>query len=200
MSRSSNRFLLLLVSSGLASLVLAVTPAAAQAPSRLDLEVGPGYSIGTGLEDPAPDLGTMSLGATMWLSRTWGVALVRVASYGDDLYDEPFDSGSAITRGTTELRYVRLTARHRRTVGEKWGLVLGAGIVARASFRDVSDLRSASGLVRFEGPEIRWGGLSAEIYVDRSLLRHLSLRAGLSLDTGTETTVFLPAVVAVVRF
>jgi hypothetical protein len=170
-----------------------------QSSSTIDVELGLGFAAGGGLENPAPSLPTLSLGAGFWLTERWGLAVAHVRSYGEDLSDPPVDSTDRVFAGAEELRYTRAVGRYRRDVGAAGDIVLGFGLVLGASFVDIVFLKTPIGLQRLR-PTTKWGGFTVEGYFQRAILGHLGVRAGGTLDTGTETTVFQPVVLGIVTF
>jgi hypothetical protein len=164
-----------------------------------EIEAGVGYSLGGGAEDPAPTIGTLTVGGTLWLTRSWGLSVAYVASYGSDLDDAPVESGDRVFEGLGDLRYLRTVLRHRRALTGAWMLDIGAGLVTGGSFDRLVLLRVPGGSVRADA-RVTWGGFAGEVYVRRSLGDHLALRAGATVESNFETTVFQPVVLGVVAF
>jgi len=138
------------------------------------------------------------LGAGLWLSNHWGLAVVHVRSFGEDRLNPPIDGRDRLFAGKEALRYTRAVARYRASVGPG-DLVAGAGVVLGASYVYLDYLKTPSGLQRLK-PRTSWGGIGLEVYFDRRLLQHVHLRVGATLDTGTETTVVQPALLGVFTF
>lgn len=181
--------------------VLLVIPPVVLAQSRptVDVEFGPGFAVGGGLENPAPSLPTVSIGAGFWLAERWGVAVTRVRSYGEDLREPPVEITDRVFAGAEDLRYTRATGRYRREVGAAGDIVLGLGLVFGASFTDIDFLKTPAGLQRLR-PKTTWRGFAVEAYFQRTILAHFAVRIGGTLDTGTETTVFQPVVLGAITF
>ena len=178
--------------------LLPVTPARALAQERslIDVETGAGYAFG----NDVPSLGTVTFGATLWPRRgSWGVSVARVASYGEELFDRPSTSGDVTFLGRANLRYWRLGARHRREVRQRSTLVLGFGVVPRASYENLVRL-DENGVVSDRRGEIVWGAVTGELYWDRQLARWFKVRLGVTLDCSADTTILQPIAVAVVTF
>lgn len=189
----------------LTCVVLTVTVATARAqpaPRGLGVEVegGAGYSVGGGLEGHAPSLPTWTVGATIWVSRHWGLSGSRVVGIGDDPIAQPSagQENPVSDRdylAQTGLRFWRWSVRHRRGDGP-WRWVAGLGIVhgrwgERVRFRDDGRvLESRQG----------WGGFLVELQGERSLSPHLALRAGLTYNGFTDPIVFHPQGTVVIRF
>lgn len=155
--------------------------------------------MGRGAENPAPSLPVLSLGAALWFAERWGLAVTHVRSYGEDLRKPPVEGMDRIFAGAEDLRYTRAVARYRKEVASAGNVVLGFGFVLGGSFTDIDFLKTPGGLERLR-PKSKWGGFAVEAYFQRSLLPHVDVRAGGTLDTGTETTVFQPVVLGVIAF
>lgn len=178
-------------------LVALSIPAAAAAQARVEVVPGIGYAIGSGAEDPAPSLGTWSVGAGLWPLRTWGIGVDVVRSYGQDRQRVCGScSGERDLVSATALRYTRWSVRHRIGRAATTGLV-HAGIVTGGRFEHVVQVR---GDARHLRSAISWGGLSVGAMLEHPIRPWLAGRAGVSVDTNIETTVVLPALQLVARF
>lgn len=180
------------------SLGIAPMPAHGQSGPRFSVEGGPGFAVGSGTEDPAPSLPTVSLGAGLWLGRQWGIAVAHVRGIGEDRVDPPVDGGDRLFAGKEALQYTRAVMRYRRSMGPG-DLVAGAGLVLGASYVYLDYLKTPSGLRRLK-PTTSWGGIGLEMYFDRRVSRHVHVRVGATLDTGIETTVVQPVLLGVIGF
>jgi hypothetical protein len=162
----------------------------------LDVEAGYGFAAGSGAENPAPSLGTITFGATVWLGERWGTGIMLVRSFGEDRFHESVEAGQPIVHLATDLRYTRIVARYRRPLaGQR--LVIGFGFVRHGSF--AHGIRDAN-TGRPPGPGTSWSGSTGEATWQHRLHRRLSLRAGVTFDTNVETTVVQPLALAVVTF
>ena len=180
------------------SIGVAPIPAYSQSRSTFSVEVGPGFAFGSGAENPAPSLPTASAGAGLWFSSQWGLAVAHVRGFGEDRVDPPVDGGDRVFAGKEALRYTRAVVRYRRSLGPG-DIVAGAGLVLGASYVYLDYLKTPSGLQRLK-PRTSWGGVGLEMYFDRRVSRHVSVRVGATLDTGTETTVVQPVLLGVIGF
>jgi len=180
-------------------LVLGIAaPAAGQSRSLFDLEGGFGYAFGTGSEDEAPGLGTITAGGTVWPIRgSWGVMLVRVASYGEVLRDPPLVSGDITFLGKTNLRYWRIGARYRRAIGDRSTLTLGLGAALDGWYEHRVRL-ARGGSSEEHRSRISGGGFAGELYFGHQISPRFHLRLGATLDSSFETTVVQPVALAVV--
>jgi hypothetical protein len=183
------------------TIVICVLPAAAlgQSRSTVEVEFGPGFAIGSGSENPAPSLPTLSLGAVVWLVERWGIAVTHVRSYGEDLREPPVESMDRVFGGAEDLQYTRAVARYRRGVFSAGDIVLGVGFVFGGSFTDIDFLKTPAGLERLR-PKSRWGGFAVEGYFQRFWRAHIGVRVGSTLDTNVETTAFEPVMLGVFAF
>jgi hypothetical protein len=183
--------------------VLLCTSAAEAQPDRagpdrrgLDIEAGFGFAAGSGSENPAPSLGTINFGATVWLGERWGAGVMLVRSFGDDPFHESVVDGQRFVHFATDLHYTRVVARYRQPLaGQR--LVIGFGLVREGSF--ALGIREANSN-RPPGTDLTWSGASAEAFWHHRLHRRLALRAGVTFDTNVETTVFQPLALAVITF
>ena len=179
------------------SVCLGPIPLYGQSRPAFDVEAGPGFANGSGTS-PAPSLPTASFGAGLWLTNRWGLAAVHVRSIGEDRFEPPIDARDRVFAGKEALRYTRVVARYRKPVGPG-DIVAGVGLVLGASYAYIDYLKTPSGLQRLGG-RAGWGGLGLEMYFDRRVSRHVGFRAGVTLDTGTETTVVQPVLQGIVTF
>ncbi len=180
------------------SVCLGPIPLCGQSRSAFDVEVGPGFANGSGAENPAPSLPTASFGAGFWLTNRWGLAAVHVRSIGEDRFDPPIDAPDRVFAGKEALRYTRVVARYRKPIGPG-DIVAGVGLVLGASYAYIDYLKTPSGLQRLGG-RASWGGVGLEMYFNRRVSRYVGFRAGVTLDTGTETTVVQPVLLGIVTF
>jgi hypothetical protein len=136
---------------GVLAIVIFLVPAAAlgQSRSTIEIELGPGFALGGGSENPAPSLPTLSLGAAFWLVERWGLTVTHVRSHGKDLREPPVESIDRVFAGAEDLRYTRAVARYRRRVVNAGDVVLGVGFVLGGSFTDIDFLKTPTGLHAF---------------------------------------------------
>lgn len=173
-------------------------PALAQG-QILEFEIGGGYVVGSGSEEPGPSLPAFDAGVAFWPSARWGVAVRRVDGPGEDLH-EPRIFLDRTFLGTGHLRYWTFTARHRRAITPNWGLETGFGVMAAGHFAEIWIFNDAP-LDRREAASSFWDwGLSLEGFATRSLSRHFGIKAGLTYDFVVETNNLQPLVLGVVRF
>src|SRR5262245_27564685 len=180
---------------------LQVPPTRGSKPRSPLLEIAPavGYAFGSGAEDPAPSLAAVTLGATFWFERRFGIAVTAVRGVGKDLYDRPLVSpsepiGAIYSReylGKEALRYYRTTLRYRRSLNNRNELNVGVGLALGGSFRQIVWMRTPTGLVDVS-TETGFGAFSGELLFGRRIAKHLALKTGAAIDFNLETNVLLP--------
>ena len=163
-----------------------------------EIEMGGGYVVGSGSEEPGPSLPAFDAGVAFWPSAHWGVAVRRVEGPGEDLH-EPRVFGDRTFLGTGHLRYWTFTARHRRALTPSWGLETGFGVMAAGHFAEVWTFNDAP-LDRHASLLASYWGFSLEGFATRALSRHFGIKAGVTYDFVVETNSLQPLVLGVVRF
>lgn len=165
--------------------------------TRVEVEGGAGYSVGGGLEGPAPSVASWSAGVSVWLTQHWGLSMSRIAGIGDEVLPRQ-SAGAGGDREavlTTGLRVYRIGGRYRRALG-RTRLVAGLGVV-QGSHIDRSRLLSDGRIVEASH---RWGGLLAELHGERDLSQRLALRVGISFNGSSDPFVIQPQGTLVLRF
>lgn len=104
--------------------------ALAQSRSTVEIEIGPGFAIGGGLEDPAPSLPTVCLGVAFWFAERWGIAVNDVRSYGEDLLEPPlrFLTGFLRGRRMCVIREPWLVIGRHSEMQATWSWALGSSL------------------------------------------------------------------------
>jgi len=176
-------------------LVLAgfAAPAWAQ---TVEIELGGGYVVGGGAEDPGPSLPAFDVGVAFWATEHWGVAVRRVEAPGEDLH-EPSVGGDRTFLGSGHLAYWTVTARRRSSVTTRLGLELGFGLLLDGRFATIAMLHEPPRRLEMG---TSFGGFSLEALLTRELWSHLAIKMGATFDSNFETTNLQPLVVGAIRF
>jgi hypothetical protein len=163
----------------------------------LEVEIGGGYVVGSGSEDPGPSLPVFDAGVAFWPSARWGVAVRLVDGPGEDLH-EPVTLYDRTFLGTGHLRYWSVTARHRREVTPGWGVEIGFGLMTHGHFDDIWVFNDAPLDRRMS--RTGFPGFSLEGFATRALSRHFGIKAGVTFDFVVETNSLQPVVLGTFRF
>jgi hypothetical protein len=184
------------------SLLLAVLASAAcpyhAYAQRVEIELGGGYVVGGGVENPGPSLPTFDAGVVVWLWPRWGVALRVVEGPGEDLH-EPVVGFDRTFLGQADLHYWTVTVRHRIALTRHRGFELGFGQLFGGRFATVQEFHNPRQRVRTPDTFFPLGG-ALEAFITQALGRHLAVKAGLTFDFNIETTNFQPVAMGVIRF
>jgi hypothetical protein len=178
-------------------------PVRAQHAPTIDLEAGGGYVFGGGVENPGPSLATVDVGAALWWSEHWGLALRAVVGPGEDLLARnglALGNGDRSWRflGTGELRYLTVTFRRRRSLGGPWRLETGAGLMLLGQFATVQEIGDPPR--RVSAPATFFSGLALEALATRELSPRFVVKAGVTYDFNVETNNLQPVILAALRF
>ena len=166
---------------------LHVGPLVAQQRDKLEVQVGGGYVLGGGGENPGPSLPVYDVGLAFWLSERWGVAARHVRGPGDDIWGSPVEDSDRIFSGEGNLRYTTVTARRRWFMASGMELNIGFGLMLGGSYEGVSFLkRSGQPPLRLR-PETSFGGFALELLVGRKLSRHFGVKVGFTEDFNFDT-------------
>jgi hypothetical protein len=180
---------------------ISTAPASAQAErdSVVDVEVGGGYVIGSGSEDPGPSVRAYDLGIAIWPSEHWGFAVRQVRGPGQDLYRTPITSSDRTFYGPERLIYRAYTVRHRaRVIGPGIGLEVGLGLMAGGYFSDLEYLYRQQQYVHVKtGP---FGGFALDAFATKKVLGVFGVKGGFTYDFNGETNNFQPVVLAAIGF
>jgi hypothetical protein len=188
-----------------AILLVAPEPAEAQeAIQRLDVEVGLGYAIGGGLEEPGPTLPRVNVGVVVWFAGRFGVALGYVRGFGEDTTDsqEPLeDLGDRRLLAQKDLRYFRASFRYKHEISRALvdSVEFGGGMIIDGSFTRVSAQLASDG-TKIRTFEQEWGALAAEFFAAKRLGRHFGLKAGATFDFNFDTHFLTPVFMGVASF
>jgi hypothetical protein len=181
-------------------LFISIAPASAQTRrgSVVDVEVGGGYVIGSGSEDPGPSVRVYDLGVAIWPSEHWGFAVRRVHGPGQDLYRTAIESSDRTFYGPERLIYRTYTVRHRGVIGPGIGLEVGFGLMAGGYFSDLGYLYRQQQYVHVKtGP---FGGFALDAFATKTILGVFGVKCGFTYDFNGETNNFQPVVLAAVGF
>ena len=171
-----------------------VGPLVAQQRDKLEVQVGGGYVLGGGGENPGPSLPTYDVGLAFWLSEHWGVAGRHVRGPGDEIYNSPVETVDRIFLGKGNLRYTTVTVRRRWFMASGTEFNIGFGLMLGGSYEGVNFLKQpgqplrASSIPRLHlRPETSFGGFALELLVGRKLSRHFGVKGGLTEDFNFDT-------------
>jgi hypothetical protein len=175
-------------------------PAVAQTRDVLELQLGGGYVVGGGAEDPGPSLPTHDVGIAVWLTEHWGVAARRVVGPGEDIRDSPIVGRDRIFAGKGNLKYSTVTARYRRFFLGEIELNIGFGLAMQGTFEGVQFLLRPGEPPRRITPETRFGGFALEVLLGHKFSRHFGAKGGFTEDFSFETSNFHPVGLGVISF
>ena len=178
--------------------VVATGDAAPASAQVFEAAVGGGYVMGGGPENPGPSLPSLNGMVAIWPWERWGVALRWVEGLGEDLYEVPVTGGDRTFLGRGHLRYWALTVRHRRRLPSDFSIELGVGNMFAGQFANIQMLHDPPR--RLDAPDTFFSGFALEALVSRRLFRHLTIKAGATLDSNVETSNLQPLIAAGIRF
>jgi hypothetical protein len=161
-------------------------------------EFGAGYVFGGGTENPGPSLPAFDVGFVVWPTGRWGIAARLVEGPGEDLH-EPIASSDRTFLGAGHLHYWSVTAQHRWTVNQSFGVQTGFGLMFDGRFATVQEFHDPV-LGRRAEPDTFFTGFSLEGLVTRTLSRHLGIKGGVTYDFNFETNNLQPVVLGTIQF
>lgn len=182
----------------LSSLMTIATSAGAQQPPRIELELGLSYIIDRSVEIEAPDIGAKLAGLTVWVTKSWGISAVRIATRGFDLREPLVEISDRLFLGSQHLRYFRVVVRHRRTLTPTTKLLIGAGIFG-GGLEDVTLFKNPNGLKK-SALRTRVSGIAGEVYLDQRVTRYFGLRVGVTTEGIWEARMIQPVFLGVVSY
>lgn len=161
------------------------------------LELGGGYIVGGGAENPGPSVASYDIGGVFWLTSRWGGAVRVVHGPGQDFYDEPVSSGDRTFFGPENVRYTTVTVRHRWPVRRRDFLEIGGGLMLHGRFTDQEQLHATGQVLH---AALDFGGLSLEALFSRQFTRAVGIKAGITYDFNPETTNLQPVILGTIGF
>ncbi len=178
------------------------SPASAQEQvGSFELYAGVGYANGGGTE--APSLPSVTVGFAVWPRERQGFAVDYVRGLGEESYSTPstsIDPGDTVLVSRGGLQYFRVTFRYRRPLRSlRADLHVGMGVAIGGQFEEVVAMGMEGGLreIRYEHS---FRGIALDLFLGRSLGDRLTIKGGVTLDGGFDSTVLVPLVLASVSF